>query len=107
MKVRRLIGLAALCLAGVARADAPSADEHARAAEIFGQAQAAFSRREFSAAAAAFEQAASFEAHPAALLNAAEAWEAVPDPARAAEDCDRVLAIPGVSPEFQHEADLR
>src|SRR5437868_2667472 len=72
----------------------PAPDEHDRAAEIFRQAQAAFARREFSAAAAAFEQAASFENHPATLLNAAEAWEAVPDEVRAAEDCDRVLAMP-------------
>ncbi len=67
-----------------------------RAAESFRQAQAAFSRRDFAAAAASFEQAASFKPHPASLLNAAEAWDLAGAPERAAQHCDHVLALPEV-----------
>src|SRR5262249_30013942 len=55
----------------------------------------------------AFEQAAFFAPHPAPLLNAEEAWEKAGEPARAAEDCDRVLAMEDATPDFRAEAEKR
>lgn len=92
----------AIALAGSARADDAA---HRRAAESFRQAQAAFERRDFAAAAAAFEQAAQFEPHPAPLLNAADAWERAGDPAHAADDCDRALALPNASDAHKNDAE--
>jgi hypothetical protein len=82
-------------------------DDHARAAESFREAQAAFERRDYAAAAAAFEQAAHYEPHPAPLLDAADAWERLGDYARAAEDCDRVLSMPGAPQESRADAERR
>src|SRR3954468_1332556 len=96
--------LVAIAIACAATAHADDA-AHDRAAESFRQAQAAFQRRDFAAAAAAFEQAAGFEPHPAPLMNAADAWERANEWARAAEDCDRVLAMPAVDPEFRSTAE--
>lgn len=90
-----LAGLALLVVPATASADATS-NARARAAESFRQGQAAFERREFAAAAAAFEAAAAFVPHPAALLSAADAWERAGEAARAAEDCDRARALPDV-----------
>src|SRR4051812_2488963 len=95
--------LVAIAIACAATAHADDA-AHKRAAESFRQAQAAFERRDFAAAAAAFEQAATFEPHPAPLLNAADAWERAGEPARAAEDCDRALAMPNASDAHRAEA---
>jgi hypothetical protein len=94
--------LAALCCVHPLGAQQKS-DDH-RAGESFRQAQAAFARKEFAAAAAAFEQAARFRPHPAPLLNAAEAWELAEELARAAENCDAVLAMPGLEQTFEKEA---
>ncbi len=79
--------------ASPAAAAPPDADSRARAAESFREAQAAFERREFAAAAASFEAAAGFAPHPAALLSAADAWDRAGEPARAADDCDRARAL--------------
>jgi hypothetical protein len=87
------LALGVLLLARVASA-ASTDDERARAAESFRQAQAAFERRDFAAAAAAFEAAAGFVPHPAAWLSAADAWQRAGEPARAAEDCDKARAVP-------------
>ena len=86
---------------------APNDDAHHRAAESFKQAQAAFQRGEFAAAGAAFEQAAYYEPHPAPLLNAEEAWEKAGELVRAAEDCDRVLAMASADEKFRAEANKR
>src|SRR4051812_39095386 len=86
---------------GPARADDPSSGARARADESFRQAKAAFARGEFAAAAAAFEQAATFVLHPAPLMNAAEAWENAGEPVRAIEDCDRVSAIPDAGEQYR------
>ena len=92
----------ALALASRARADDAA---HRRADESFRQAQAAFERRDFAAAAAAFEQAAQFEPHPAPLLNAADAWERAGDPAHAADDCDRALTMPNATDAHKNDAE--
>ncbi len=75
-----------------------------RAAESFRQAQAAFARRDYAAAAAAFEKAAELNPHPAPLLDAAQAWVLAKDFVRAAEDCDRVLALPSLGEGFSRAA---
>jgi hypothetical protein len=100
----RLIGpwLIAIAL-GTSLAHAGSEAEK-RAAESFRQAQAAFNRREYAAAAAAFEKAAELDPHPAPLVNAAQAWELAHDYVRAAEDCDRVLGLPSVAEPFAQAA---
>lgn len=72
-------------------------DQHARAAESFREGQAAFERHEFSSAAAAFEVAAGFEPKAVSLLDAADAWTRAREPVRAAQDCDRALAMPAIS----------
>jgi hypothetical protein len=101
-----LLVLAALLPPRSGRAASPD-DTHKRAAESFQQAEAAFRRREFAAAAASFEQAAEFETHPAALVNAAEAWELAGDLPHAAAACDGVLALPDVAAEFRADAERR
>jgi hypothetical protein len=92
---RLSLALGVLLVARVATA-ASTDDERARAAESFRQAQAAFERRDFAAAAAAFEAAAGFVPHPAAWLSAADAWQRAGEPARAAEDCDRAHELPNL-----------
>jgi tetratricopeptide (TPR) repeat protein len=94
LRVRALFAASlAIFAARAARAD-PTDDKRAAAKESFHEASAAMARGEYSLAAAAFEQAAAYVPHPQALLNAADAWEHAGDVARAAEDCDRALALP-------------
>jgi hypothetical protein len=74
----------------VARADAPpssaasDADARAAAKREFSAGDDAYARGEFQNAAAHFEAAYKLAPHPAALLNAAEAWEGAKSYARAA-----------------------
>jgi tetratricopeptide (TPR) repeat protein len=93
----RLAPLVAALVAFVLALSSPSraADEDARerASRSFGEAKAAFALHQYTAAAAAFEEAARLVPHPATWLDAAAAREAAGDPARAAEDCDRALAL--------------
>lgn len=96
-----LVIILALLLGGRAHAAPPSAKE------IFAEAQAAFARGDFVAAASAFEETARIQPHPAPLMNAAEAWERAGQPVRAAEDCDRVLAMPDLAPAFADPARAR
>lgn len=80
-----------------ASAAPPTPEARARAGESFREAQAAFERRDFAAAAAAFEAAAGFALHPAALLSAGDAWDRAGEPARAAEDCDHARSLPDLA----------
>lgn len=82
-------------------------DARARASQSFREAKAAFARRDYGAAAAAFEQAAKLAPHPAPWLNAAEAWEKRGDLVRAAEDCDRALGVPNGDESLRKEAEGR
>lgn len=84
-----------------------SDDARAQASQSFREAKAAFARRDYGAAAAAFEQAAKLAPHPAPWLNAAEAWEKRGDLVRAAEDCDRALEVPEGDPSLRKEAEAR
>jgi len=102
---RALVCVAMLMLVATRAIAEPTANE--RAAESFQQARAAFGRREFTAAAAAFEQAAEYAPHPVAWLNAAEAWAKAEEPVKAATDCDRVLDDPTASAVHRKEAAAR
>ncbi len=98
------------CIAAPTFAQTPGAreaDSRAAASETFREAQAAFARRDFAAAAAAFEQTARTLPHATTWLNAAEAWEKRGDWVRAAEDCDRALGVPDTAPEIRREAERR
>src|SRR6185295_7613407 len=77
----------------LALADGPAAVRNERAAALFKQAQLAFERKAFGAAATAFEEAAQLAPHPATWLDAGEARELDGNLPRAASDYDRALAI--------------
>jgi tetratricopeptide (TPR) repeat protein len=96
--MRRIVLVAALAAAcssaNLARAD----DARARAAESFREGKAAYDRHDFAAAAAAFDLAASFEPNAVSWLDAADAWALAIQFVRAAEDCDRALSLPDLTP---------
>jgi hypothetical protein len=77
------------------------------AAKSFAEGEAAFARRQFTAAALAFERAGRLVPHPSAWLNASEAWERAGDLVRAAEGCDRVIELAEVRARFFSEAKKR
>jgi hypothetical protein len=104
MRLARSIQLSCLVIALTAlteRARAAEPDAHARAAESFREGQAAYDRHEYSAAAAAFDLAATFEPRAVSRLDAADAWTRAREPVRAAEDCDRALGMPQITPAEQ------
>jgi tetratricopeptide (TPR) repeat protein len=68
-----------------------SAQDKARAAKIFRSAEGAFRQHEYARAAEQFEEANSIAPHPAALFNAARAWEKAGELRRAANLCGRYL----------------
>lgn len=72
-------------------AAAVSAEDKASAAKKFRAAEAAFRRHQYAAAAEGFEEANSIAPHPAALFNAARAWEKAGELTRAANLCARYL----------------
>jgi tetratricopeptide (TPR) repeat protein len=86
---------------------ARASDASDRAAALFRQAQQAFERKNYAAAGAAFEQASELAPHAAAWLDAGESWELDGNLPRAAEDCDRALAVPGASEAHRREAIAR
>jgi hypothetical protein len=85
--------------------EASASDHESGAAQSFREGAAAFARRDYRAAASAWERAAADDPHPAALLNAADAWQRVAEWVRAAEDCDQALALPNLSESFRTEAE--
>jgi hypothetical protein len=100
------IGLGVVASSRPASARGPETASE-RAAAIFREGQEAFAHKSYAAAAAAFEQAAQLAPHPAAWLDAAEAWELDGALPRAAEDCDRALALPDVAESHRREAEAR
>jgi hypothetical protein len=105
---RRALALRSLAAAALALALAlPSttrADDNAdTAAELFRTASAAFARGEYRAAAIGFEEANRRVSHAATLYNAALAWSAAGDKARAAGALRAALAAPGLTPEKERE----
>lgn len=83
------------------------AEDAERAAERFEAAERAFEKRDFVTAAKAFEEAAELKPHPAAWLNAAEAWERAGEPALAAQNCERARALSEDDPLVNAEIDQR
>lgn len=103
---RFALASAAVVLALVAcpaRAGAEAGGE-TRAAEVFARGSAQFERRAYREAAASFEEAAALAPHPAPLLNAADAWERAGDLPRAADACDRALALGETTGAFRDVA---
>lgn len=88
-------------------AEPPSAEARAQASATFREAQAAFARKDYAAAAAAFEQTARAVPHPATWLNAAEARANRGDWVGAAEDCDAALEIRDAGAALRAEANER
>jgi hypothetical protein len=66
-------------------------DPKTRASQLFHEASGAYEHGQFAAAARAFEESDRLVPRAAALYNAAIAWEAAGDPARAAEAYERAL----------------
>jgi tetratricopeptide repeat protein len=99
------IALTAVLAAGSANAD--SSVTRASAGRWFRQGETAFARRDFGAAALAFEKAARLAPHPAAWLNAAEAWARAGNLVLAGTDCDEVLAMQNVPSRPREEAARR
>lgn len=95
---------AALWCAPPAWAGENNGTDEQLAAKSFANGKAAFSRSDFVAAAKAFEEAASLSPHPAALLNAAEAWELAGKPARATALCERVLGMEKLEDAYRDTA---
>ena len=92
------LGAASMLVASVSHAESP--DARRRAAEQFEEGKRAFASGQFVEAAEHFQQAALIAPHPAALINAAEAWERAGDAARAVELCDRIAAAPYADARF-------
>jgi tetratricopeptide (TPR) repeat protein len=92
--LQALVVVLAIALGAPARAQIaePSSDDKARAAKLFRNGEAAFRRHQYDNAGEAFEQANSIAPHPAALFNAARAWEKAGMLVRAANLCARYLA---------------
>lgn len=82
-------------------------DARTRASARFREAQSAFALGSYRASALAFEEASTLAPHPSVWLNAAEAWELAGDPLRAAEDCERALAMDDVGADVAAEAKKR
>ncbi len=76
-----------------AAGDEPALDKktRARAAERFRAGERAFRRHDYAAAADAFDEAYRIAPHPAALFNAAQAYEKAGELARAANLCAKYL----------------
>ncbi len=85
----------------------PSPEDKQKAKQSFLQAEAAFARKEYAAAAASFEQAGRFAPHPKAFLNAAEAWELAGEHVRAADNCVAVKRVEAVDIAYVREAEAR
>lgn len=80
-----------LSFAPAAQSAEVTAAQKKEAAALFKQGEAAFKKNDFSGAATAFEAANDIAPHPAALFNAARAYERAGELAQAANLCARYL----------------
>lgn len=103
----RHLAAAALALALVLPAAAHADDNADTAAELFRTASAAFARREYRAAAIGFEEANKRVSYAATLYNAALAWSAAGEKARAADALRAALGAPGLTPEKEKDIRVR
>lgn len=89
-----LLGPVTFASSARAAGDAPVIDKatRAKAAKRFKEGVRAFGRHDYAAAADAFEDAYRIAPHPAALFNAADAYEKAGELAKAANLCARYLA---------------
>jgi hypothetical protein len=93
-----LVVLAAVGVAGSARADEPATpDPAAEARQQFNLGTAAFKDKKFVEAALHFEAAAAQRAHAVTLYTAALAWEQANKPERACDDFGRALEVAGLT----------
>ena len=74
-------------------APAVHADDLAAARASFEEGRQAFRARKYAEAAEAYERSSAAYPHPAPLVNAGEAWELEGNFVRAAQACDRALAL--------------
>jgi len=95
---------AALWALAVAAPPALADDRATAAAAIFRAATDAYARRDFRAAALSFEAANQKAPHGGTMYNAALAWEAAGEPARAADDYDAALSTAGLDGEKAKDA---
>ena len=72
---------------------APAGADQDDAASAFDEGLRTFREGRYAEAAAAYERAAAKRAHPAALVNAAQAWELAGNFVRAVVACDRALTL--------------
>lgn len=100
-KLRWLVVWLALLLPGAAGAD----DDVESAAEMFAAAEKAYQQGDFRAAAEGFEASHELAPHGAALYNAAMAWLAAKERARAADAFAAARKLEGLSDE-QNETSL-
>jgi hypothetical protein len=84
--------VASIVTALVASQPAQAEDPKARASQLFHEASSAYDHGQFATAARGFEESDRLAPRGAALYNAALAWEAAGDPARAAENYERAIA---------------
>lgn len=95
------ISLGSMTAPATARADSTEAEQ------LFRAARAAFERREFRAAASAFEEAYRHSQHAAVLYNAGVAWQAAGDEARAADAFARSIAKGDLDADAGRDAERR
>jgi|GEM_PF-713836 len=99
--------LASVAFAAPPAAAPAAAPEGATAAESFRQGTAAYGKRDYRNAAAAFERAYRIAPHGSPLYNAGLAWEAANEPARAADAHEGALAAGGLTPAQTRSAQTR
>jgi hypothetical protein len=90
----RRAAVVALLIAGWCAPGAAHAGDSTVADDFFRAGSAAYGRRDYRAAAAAFDAADREAPHAAAKYNAARAWELAAEPARAADALQRALEAP-------------
>lgn len=95
-----LASVVLLIAGGTARADEPRQS----ASQAFAEADAAYARGDFHAAALAYELAARIQPHATSMLAASDAWMRAGMPREAIEACDRAAALPGIAVAEQEDA---
>ena len=96
--MRRVAALAVVLCAVTSEPTAFAQSEEATAAQFFRAGLAAYDRREYRAAALAFEEAYAHVPRGAAIYNAGRAWEAAGEQARAADAFAAALARGDLDP---------
>ena len=104
------LGLLMLCIAPAAAQAgdaAPAADVLRRADAAFGEGKAAYARKDFPAAAEAFERANQVVPHGRTSYLAGLSWTEAGDPGRACEALERAIALGGLRKDQAADASRR